>query len=362
MVLQRKILKNYLIRNSYQLFLIYMVSSIMLISIYSSTADVLTIFWRSMSIAISSFIVFIANAQIIVYYKTKANFDQSFRNVQKRIFLIGYLMTLVVMLLHHLVLQFFMHQGYNIQPPHIVEISEPWKVVALVAYVSLMQYTFVFLIQNFTMTQYEKTRIEMQLLNLKASNVETVNLLLKQQIQPHFLFNALNTLKSLIRKKPDVAENYLIRLSDFLRASFVDHPSGMATLKDELSICYNYIEMQKVRFGETIKFEVDSESLQGYEQFYLPVFTLQPLLENAIKHNIATLQHPLVISIYTFEGKVYIENNLQEKHFIEHSTGKGLSNLKERYRIISGDDVVIDKNDKKFVVSLKLLKDENRNY
>jgi two-component system LytT family sensor kinase len=348
--LQRKILKKYLIKNSYQLFLIYM--------IYSSS-DIKVIAMRSFSVALSAFIVFIANAQIIVYYKTKANVDTSFRNIQKRIFCTGYLMTLCITVLHHTILTTLIQAGFNIQPLHIIEIAEPWKVLVLMTYVSLLQYIFVYLIQNFTMTQYEKTRIEMQLLNLKASNAETVNLLLKQQIQPHFLFNALNTLKSLIRKRPEIAEDYLIRLSDFLRASFSDHPSGIATLHDELEICNNYMEMQKVRFGDAIIYYVDEASVSAFKQHMLPVFSLQPLLENAIKHNVATLTTPLSIKVYAIDDYIKVENQLHPKKTIDDSTGKGINNLKERYKILTGDEVIVEQDVEKFVVSIKLLKHEN---
>jgi len=352
---QSKVLKKYLIKNSYLLFVIYMLSSIMLISIYSNKEMEVALL-QCLSLAVCSFVIFIGNAHIIVYYKVRGYKNLSTRNIQKRIFITGYILTLVVMSLNHLFISWLASMGFNFQTPEIFASAAPWKNAMLIGYLSLMQYTFVYLIQNFTMTLYEKSRIEMQLLSLKATNAETVNLLLKQQIQPHFLFNALNTLKSLIHKSPAVAEDYLLNLSDFLRASFSDHPSGIATVQEELEICSNYMEMQEIRFGNALVYEVDIASFgQQINDFSLPVFSLQPLLENAIKHNIATTAQPLKIGVSREGAYVKVTNILQPKMSITESTGNGLTNLKERYKIISGDEVLIEKKDTHFVVRIKLL-------
>lgn len=352
--MQRKFMKRYLIKNSFLLFVIYMLSSIMLISIYDN-ASLSVVGIRSLSIGVFAFLVFFTNANIIIYFKTRKLKDSNFKNVEKKIFISGYIITLCLFALQHFLAFNIMKFGVPMHLPRLFMEVDGWKALPLAAYVSLMQYTFIYLIQNFTLSQYEKNMIEVQLLKLKTSNAETTNQLLKQQIQPHFLFNALNTLKSLIRKDATVAEDYLISLSDFLRASFTNHKNGLANIATELEICSNYMEMQKMRFGNTINYIVTERVLQSNSNDYLPVFSLQPLIDNAIKHNIATAMEPLNISIDRNEEYVWVTNNLQVKKSIENSTGNGISNLKERYRIISGDEVEIINDGNSFTVRIKVL-------
>lgn len=353
----RKVLRRYLIRNSFKLFLIYMASSIMVISIYDNSTwqNVLT---RSVSIGALCMLIFFINAQIIAYYKWRESQKAHLKNVEKRIFATGYLCTILILSMHFFFCLYLSARGIELHLPENIQQAEGWKMVLIILYFSLIQYTFIYLIQNFTLSQYEKGRIELELLKLKSSRAETVNLLLQQQIKPHFLFNALNTLKSLIRKQPERAENYLIRLSDFLRASFVNTGggAGLSSVKDELDICNNYMEMQKVRFGAALQYSVDPALATCGPEDRLPVFSLQPLLENALKHNIATVERPLEIALKIDGDLITVSNNLQYKNSIEHSTGNGLSNLRERYKVLSGDQVLVRKDEHQFSVSIKIVR------
>lgn len=332
-----------------------MLSAIMLISIYdNSTWDVMVM--RSLSVGFFTFLVFYMNAYIIIYFKSKDNSNKSFIHVEQRIFVTGYICTILILALQHLFVHLCGQAGFDLHAPKHIQDTTGVRRVFLIAFISLIQYTFIYLIQNFTMSQYEKNVIAVQLLRLKSSNTETTNQLLKQQIQPHFLFNALNTLKSLIHKSPATAEDYLINLSDFLRASFTHSHSGLSSVEDELTICSNYMKMQKIRFGNALQYEVDEALFHLDIQTKLPVFSLQPLLENAIKHNIATVEDPLIITVTLKGDHICVTNNLQIKKSMTDSTGYGLSNLKERYRLLSEDDVIIEQTDKHFAVCIKMLK------
>src|SRR5690606_28122927 len=121
-------------------------------------------------------------------------------------------------------------------------------------------------------------------------------------------------------------------------------------------ICNNYMEMQKVRFGGALQYTVDPGLEVCGPEDRLPVFSLQPLLENALKHNIATLERPLHIAIKKEGDQITVSNNLQYKNSIEHSTGNGLSNLRERYKVISGDNVLVRQEEHLFSVSIKILR------
>ncbi|MEN6618508.1 MAG: histidine kinase [Rikenellaceae bacterium] len=229
----------------------------------------------------------------------------------------------------------------------------------LLIVLSLIVMSFMTL-QNNIILEDEKNRSDLENSNLKTANAEAANKLLLQQIHPHFLFNALNTLKTLYKKDPKVGEEYLICLSDFLRASISKKNTNLTRLKDELKLCLDYLEMQKMRFGEAFTFSI-AISEEKLENSFMPHFSLQPLLENAIKHNELTEESPLHISIEQEGEWIRVTNNLQLKTTTEGSTGYGLANLAERYRVLSNDELIIEDNGKTFSVMLKILKDENHN-
>jgi two-component system, LytTR family, sensor kinase len=221
--------------------------------------------------------------------------------------------------------------------------------------------TIVLIIQDLILLREKKARIELEYAELKIKNVEATNQQLKQQIHPHFLFNSLNTLKTLIKKNPDKAEEYLIMLSDFLRASISADTPNVIKLKDEIKLCMDYLEMQKIRFGEALQYTINiPESIQNSS--FVPVFSLLPLLENAVKHNSLTTEFPLHIKIEYENGWIITSNNIQAKLTIESSTGLGLENLSERYKLLSADKIITNKSETLFSVSIKILDSENSNH
>jgi two-component system, LytTR family, sensor kinase len=221
--------------------------------------------------------------------------------------------------------------------------------------------TIILIIQDLVLLREKKAMIELENAELKFKNVEATNQQLKQQIHPHFLFNSLNTLKTLIKKHPDKAEDYLIKLSDFLRASISSDTSNTTKLNDEIKLCIDYLEMQKMRFGEALQYTITIPE-EILNTCFVPVFSLMPLLENAIKHNILTNELPLHIKIEYENGRIITTNNRQPKLSSETTTGFGLENLSERYKILSGDKIIINDTDNIFSVSIKIFFNENSNY
>ena len=220
--------------------------------------------------------------------------------------------------------------------------------------------TVVLIIQDLVLLQEKKTKIESENIQLNIKNIEAANQKLKQQLQPHFLFNSLNVLKTLIRKQPDNAEAYLKRLSDFLRASVSFDNVNTVKFEEELKLSLDYIEMQKIRFKDAIHFEVSIP--EEIKVGILPIFSIQLLLENAIKHNAFTIESPLFIKLFYNDGWITVSNNIQQKIAEDSSPGMGLTNLSERYKIISGDEINIQSNDSDFSVSIKVLTNENCNH
>jgi len=208
---------------------------------------------------------------------------------------------------------------------------------------------------NFILLQYEKSKADLENSQLKMANMEAANLLLKQQVQPHFLFNALSILKTLYKKDVHAGEAYLVHLANFLRASVSYSHANITRLSDEINFCKTYLEMQRLRFGDALNCVIDIPEKMLLNGF-VPSFSIQPLLENAIKHNEVTDEFPLSIKVYQEGEYIIVKNNLQVKENGEVSSGKGLTNLIERYRILSGDEVMIQSDNSTFSVSIKILK------
>lgn len=211
----------------------------------------------------------------------------------------------------------------------------------------------IIILQDLVVTREKKAAVEVENAQLRLRNAEAVNLRLMQQVQPHFLFNSLSTLKSLIGISPEQASEYLVRLSAFLRASLSSHTSSVVQVGKELELCIDYLEMQRMRFGTALQFSVNVPAT--VQEGYLPVFSLQLLIENAIKHNVLTEARPLSIAVDHREGWIVVTNNLQRKETGVESAGTGLVNLQERYQSLSGDEVRIAETEGQFSVSIKVL-------
>ena len=221
--------------------------------------------------------------------------------------------------------------------------------------------TLVIILHDLVLLQNEKSKAELELSRAKTAHAEAAILLLRQQIQPHFLFNALNILKSLYKVDNKLGDTYMVHLANFLRASISDNDAEISTLEDELKLLDDYLEMQKIRFGSALHCTVNVTP-ENDKAFFLPSFSLQPLLENAIKHNEFTEELPLRVEIYLERNHVWITNNLQPKKNSEPSTNSGLANLAERYKLLSGDEIVISAWEGKFSVGIKLLTNEYSNH
>ena len=221
--------------------------------------------------------------------------------------------------------------------------------------------TVVLILLDLLLLREKKVKMEIENANLKLMNAEAINQQLRQQIHPHFLFNSLNTLKSLIKKSPDAAEDYLVMLSDFLRRAISTGNEHLAKVSDEVKLCIDYLEMQKIRYCDALLYEVHIPETV-YQSGLIPAFSLQFLVENAIKHNALTNELPLLIKILYDDDRIIVINNIQPKFTSETSTGFGLTNLAERYKILSGDEIIIRTSDNQFSVSIKIIGDENSNY
>jgi hypothetical protein len=189
---------------------------------------------------------------------------------------------------------------------------------------------------------------------LARENVQSQLETLKNQLDPHFLFNSLNTLASLIDEENKPAQAYLDNLADVYRYVLVNRNKNTVTLDEEMQFLDAYIYLNKMRFRENLQVEKHI-SAQAYQQQVAPL-SLQMLIENAIKHNIVSKDKPLKIKISEDKkGYLQIENNVQEKKIFEKSTKVGLQNIINRYKLLSDRQVEITNHANYFKVSIPLL-------
>ncbi|MGY6647293.1 histidine kinase [Wenyingzhuangia sp. IMCC45574] len=176
---------------------------------------------------------------------------------------------------------------------------------------------------------------------------------LKSQLDPHFLFNSLNVLTSLIEENPRGAEKFTTGLSKIYRYILEQKDKDVVAVTDELTFANTYMRLLKTRFEEGIEFEI-TEDLKELEFKIVPL-SLQLLLENAVKHNAITPQKPLVIKIYQENNKLVVENSFNPKQVLEKSTKVGLENIRQRYKLITKETVEVVQENKLFVVKLPFL-------
>jgi two-component system LytT family sensor kinase len=215
----------------------------------------------------------------------------------------------------------------------------------------------IFMINYLFITKEREMNNIKNLADLKFANLDAEYQLLKSQINPHFIFNALNISKSLIKSDPNGAEQYLIKLSEFLRES-IHYDKKVSTVEEEIKLLENYIDLQKVRFGEAMIYKNNIDEI--LYQKALPHFALVTLAENIFKHNSFTTSKPIELILYNEADHIVVENTLIEKK-VKKTTKAGLNNLSRRSRIVSGEDVQILKENGKFVVKIKLIDHENNN-
>lgn len=211
--------------------------------------------------------------------------------------------------------------------------------------------TFLFTMTIYLMKQNHLAVVGMQKLDFE--NLQNRYTALKNQTDPHFLFNCLNTLNGLIGRDDRRAQEYVQELAMVFRHTMRD--KVVVRLSEELEFVKSYLYLMCIRYFDGLKvvWHIDDK----YLDYYVIPSGLQILVENAIKHNIASAKIPLTISISTKEDKIVVENKLQlREQSTSSSTGVGLDNLMEQYRLVFGKDIDIVSKDGQFSVSLPLIK------
>jgi len=191
---------------------------------------------------------------------------------------------------------------------------------------------------------------------LKREKIETQFAVLKNQVNPHFLFNSLNVLSSLVAQAPEKAQEFIMEFSRVYRYIFDVGDETVVEVSRELDFINSYISLHQKRHGVSLKLDVNvsAENLKKY----IPVLSLQILVENAIKHNEISEAHPLVIAIFDEGDNLVVRNNFQPRDDRQESLGIGLKNIKERYGYLADREPVFLRKDMEYVARLPLLEIE----
>ncbi len=199
--------------------------------------------------------------------------------------------------------------------------------------------------------RYQQTKVKEQKVIAGTANARFDAL--KNQLDPHFLFNSLNVLTSLIEENPGNAQKFTTSLSKVYRYVLEQKNKDLVSVDEELDFARTYMSLLKMRFEDSIIFDIPDKASDP-ESKVVPL-SLQLLLENAVKHNMVTSSKPLRIKIYEERGMLIVENNLQIKQIVKKSSGVGLSNIQQRYELLTNKQVLIHQQADRFEVSIPML-------
>jgi len=199
--------------------------------------------------------------------------------------------------------------------------------------------------------RYRSAQLESE--QLKKMHAEAKFEALRNQINPHFLFNSFNVLSTLVYKDPDTSSKFIDQLSDVYRYLLYNQENQVVTVKEELRFIEAYLYLLHIRFGNNL--QVDLEIAPSIENKFIAPATLQMLIENAIKHNVVSKKHPLKMKIYNSGDYIVVENTILLKQVPPASSRLGLQNIRERYRFLSQSESISVRSDETFQVKIPLI-------
>jgi len=230
------------------------------------------------------------------------------------------------------------------QEPHAL-LETIGSFIFLILVMSIYEGTYLF-------AELKKSKLEQEV--LVKENISSQLEGLKNQVNPHFLFNSLNTLASIIPEDQDRGVRFVTKLSKVYRYILDIKDQKLISVREELEYLHSYTYLLKERFGNNIIIDIDVDS-SDFEKLIIPL-SLQITFENAIKHNIITSRKPLHIQVYMENENLVVKNNLQKKSTVGASTKMGLQNIKNRYSFFTDKEVGVIATMKHFIVTLPLLK------
>jgi two-component system, LytTR family, sensor kinase len=209
-----------------------------------------------------------------------------------------------------------------------------------------------------SLVENERVEKERAIIQKRWSQLQYNNL--QNQLNPHFFFNSIASLQSLIREDAALASEFLKQLSKVYRYILQNNESSLVTLENEIEFAHQFFSLLKTRFGNALQFQINI-SHSALEMHIVPV-TMQVLVENAIKHNIMSDDNPLVITIEDKNERLLVKNNFQPKKSIEYSNKIGLTNMKDLYKHLSDEKLIAGLKENFFEVEIPLIKWNDRKH
>lgn len=205
---------------------------------------------------------------------------------------------------------------------------------------------------EFVLEKYKESAEERQ--NMQQLSMHHEFDTLKNQVNPHFLFNCFNTLSSLISEDKKKAEKFLNELSKVYRYLLRNNEDGLSTVENEIKFIRSYYQLLQTRHGEAVQLQIEID--KRYDNYLLPSLSLQLLVENVVKHNVLSKNMPLVIDIFSTAGnKLVVNNNLQRRSVKAPSNKVGLDNIKAKYELLKQPGFQVMEDGKNFTVVLPLI-------
>ena len=258
---------------------------------------------------------------------------------------VSLLLSFVYVVLWNKLFLFLQTQLFDLPPPDSLAIRG--SLVRDVVLGGLVVFTSQLMNSN-----YRRQQIALENEALKAEYERARYETLKNQIDPHFLFNTFNTLNSIVGKDPQKGQQYIQKLSSIFRYTL--QGKDITTLEEELSFTKDYCALMQIRYGDNLDFVFDIG--EGYLSYSIAPFSIQTLVENAIKHNVITDRQKLTVTLSTEDdGYLTVSNPVAPKKEHEGGEGIGLANLSERYRLKWGKDIVINNDGQTFRVRIPLI-------
>lgn len=296
-------------------------------------------------IALYTFSLYIANSAVFYYLDTIFEKD---RFSKKRIiisFLASFLVSLFIIFLMHIFEEVIVNKkSFQDFLAHEKPSNYLFSII-ITFFVSLSLFAFYFY------KAYNENKVKEQKIIAGTANAKFETL--KNQIDPHFLFNSLNVLSSLIEENPENAQRFTTSLSKIYRYVLEQKDKELVSVEEELAFAKIYMNLLKMRFENSLFYEMPTSNINP-EAKVVPL-SLQLLLENTVKHNVVSEQRPLHIRIYIEGDYLVIQNDYQKKEVLQDRQGVGLQNIINRYGIITNRKVLIEQNEKTFTVKIPIL-------
>jgi len=288
-----------------------------------------------------------------IVFLVVAFFNYSWIDYLRNKFLKGKSKTIVLILGNLILLLFFMALEKVIFDSIFIESKRGFNTV-LYLILNLSVFILAIVLAQFLILYRKNKFTEFENMRLREEKTKAELSALKEQISPHFFFNTLSTLSSIIRNgNKENGQDFIQEMSKTYRYTLSSGKKDLVTVDEELSFIRSYSFLLKKRFGEKLILNINVP--KEYQEQLTPPMSLQILVENAIQHNVVTMQKPLTIDIIVQQGNIVVENTLQEKMDNSEGLGLGLENLANRFQLIAGKEIQIEKDPQKFRVILPLL-------